>query len=224
MSKRPSTKERVYEDLRRRILSGDLESDTPLTERELAERYNVSRTPVREALRLLESEQLVRSIPNVGSFVGGLSWSDARETFYIREVLEAYAAQLTVNRLTKIQLDEISSMLEDQRVAIQNQDVDAYIRSDSKFHSILNNNCGNRTLIELINRLNDQTKIFILIRKSFETPENLENSLQEHTEIISAIKDRNPDAVSRAVWQHGHRFFSGIGSNTEDYFPSPINR
>jgi DNA-binding GntR family transcriptional regulator len=92
----------IYETLKAEIRSGQLSSDTPLREVELAERFGVSRTPIREALHRLSSEKLIRTLPNAGAFVGMFTWEDAREIFAIRQVLEAFAAGLTAQFIPRV--------------------------------------------------------------------------------------------------------------------------
>lgn len=220
MSINPLSKDRVVETLRKRILSGELASDTPLREEKLAEEFGVSRTPIREALRQLVSERLIRIIPNSGAFVGSISWNDAREIFEIRKILEAYSAMLSSSRLTPKYIEELEILLEEQESAAKKSKVDEFIRCDMKFHSILNENSGNAHLMELINRLNDQGKLHMLRRRSFEKPGSLEISLREHREIFAAIKTYDPAKVSSVVLEHGNRFFNGIENIEESLFIS----
>ena len=109
-------KDNIFIVLKNRILSGELSSDAPLKERDLAEEFGISRTPVREALRQLVSEKLVRIVPNVGAFVGSFSWKDATEIFAVRKVLEAFAAQLTTPRLTAVQIAGLEKVLKKSAV------------------------------------------------------------------------------------------------------------
>lgn len=197
----------VYKRLKKKILSGEFESDSLLRETRLAKQFKVSRTPIREALRRLASERLVRLVPNVGAFVGSMTWDEAREVFVIREVLDALAAQLATNRLDERDIQALEEIIEKQKLAIDTNDLDKCMHCDETFHTILLENCGNHHLIELISNLDDRTKLFNMRRTAFKLKGQHINSYQEHQAILVAIKDGDAERVSRLVWQHAHRFF-----------------
>lgn len=203
-------KDKIFQSLKSRILSGELASDAPLKERELAEEFGVSRTPIREALRQLVSEKLVRIVPNVGAFVGSFSWKDASEIFTIRKVLEAFAAQLTTSRLTAAQLGRLERLLKESAEALRKEDVGRYIACDEEFHAVLNENCGNQHLTEIIRSVNDKTKLSRLRSSIFQNKDNSRISLKEHQNILKALRAGDADACGRRVWSHGQRFYSEI--------------
>jgi|WetSurMetagenome_2_1015567.scaffolds.fasta_scaffold129573_2 DNA-binding GntR family transcriptional regulator len=203
-------KDKVFQALKERILSGDLTSDDPLKERDLAKEFGVSRTPIREALRQLVSEKLVRIVPNVGAFVGRFSWADAAEIFTIRKVLEAYAAQLTSGRLIVSQIKLLEALLTTSAAAVRRGDVALYAECDEKFHAILNENCGNQHLVEMIRNVNDKTKLTRLRLSLFQNHENTRQSLKEHRAILKELKTRNATACGHLVWQHGQRFYAKV--------------
>lgn len=201
---------RVYAALRQQILSGERDSDAPLRETELARQFEVSRTPVREALRQLQADRLIRVIPNAGAFVGSMSWEDAGETFAIREVLEAFAGGLAAEHLGDNDLTALDGLLDDLRDAARRGDSAAYGAGDEAFHALINERCGNRHLAALIRDLNDRTKLITLRRRTFQRPERLESSIVEHERIVAAIRARDPAAGSDLVWKHGHHFFEAV--------------
>ncbi len=210
----PLAKDRVYWALRQQILSGERESDTPLREVELARQFGVSRTPVREALRQLQTDRLVRSVPNVGACVGSMSWEDAAEIFAIREVLEALAGRLATVRLSDDDLAALDELLDDLKDAARRGDSTAYGVGDEAFHALINERCGNRHLADLIRDLNDRTKLITLRRRTFQRPERLQSSIEEHERIVAAMRARDPAAVSDLLWEHGHRFFEAVTSGS----------
>src|SRR5512139_37684 len=165
-------KDNIFQTLKSRILSGELSSDASLKERDLAEEFGISRTPVREALRQLVSEKLVRIVPNVGAFVGSFSWKDAVEIFAVRKVLEAFAAQLTTPRLTAVQITDLERVLKKSGLAMQKGDVNGYMKCDEEFHACLNENCGNQHLTEMIRNVNDKTKLARLRLSLFQNRES----------------------------------------------------
>jgi len=203
-------KDRIFETLKSRILAGELASDAPLKERELAVEFGVSRTPVREALRQLVSEKLVRIVPNVGAFVGSFSWKDAAEIFTIRKVLEAYAAQLTAVRVKPAQLAQLERLLRSAEAAVRRGDVAGYAECDEKFHAGLNENCGNLHLVEMIRNVNDKTKLSRMRLSLFQNRESARQSLEEHRAILTALQAGDAAACGRLVWRHGQRFYAQV--------------
>lgn len=203
-------KDNIFQTLKSRILSGELCSDAPLKERDLAEEFGISRTPVREALRQLVSEKLVRIVPNVGAFVGSFSWKDAVEIFAVRKVLEAFAAQLTTPRLTAVQIADLENVLKKSELAMQKADVGGYMKCDEEFHAGLNENCGNQHLTEMIQNVNDKTKLARLRLSLFQNKESTRLSLKEHKAILSCLKAKDAAGAGRLVWQHGQRFYAQV--------------
>jgi DNA-binding GntR family transcriptional regulator len=203
-------KDNIFQALKSRILAGELSSDTPLKERELAEEFGISRTPVREALRQLVSEKLVRIVPNVGAFVGSLSWKDAVEIFAVRKVLEAFAAQLTTPRLTADRIADLEKVLKKSELAMKKGDASGYMKCDEEFHACLNGHCGNQHLTEMIRNVNDKTKLTRLRLSLFQNRESARLSLKEHKAILSCLKAKDAAGAGRLVWQHGQRFYAQV--------------
>ena len=172
----------------------------------------VSRTPVREALRQLQADRLIRVIPNAGAFVGSMSWEDAGETFAIREVLEAFAGGLAAEHLGDNDLTALDGLLDDLRDAARRGDSAAYGAGDEAFHALINERCGNRHLAALIRDLNDRTKLITLRRRTFQRPERLESSIVEHERIVAAIRARDPAAGSDIMEARPPLFRGGDGA------------
>lgn len=204
----------VYETLKEEICNGVIPSDAPLREQELAERFGVSRTPVREALHRLSSEKLVRTIPNVGSIAGNLTWEEAREIFSIREVLEAYAGGLTAQFVDEEIIGQLERLLDVMQEAASHRDSVAYAAADGDFHSLINNNCRNRNLSQLIEQLNDKAKLANLHRILYVREENIDKSLECHRQIVEAIKKHDSQRAAQLLLEHGDYIFGGITQQT----------
>ncbi len=200
----------IYKTLKSEIRSGQLPSDTPLREIELAERFSVSRTPIREVLHRLASEKLIRTVPNVGAFVGMFTWEDAREVFAIRQVLEAFAGGLTAQYITPEIMAQFDGLLERMRAAVKQRDIEAYAVSDEEFHALLNNQCGNKNLIRIIENLNDQSKLADLRRNQYRIEGRMQESLAGHEEIVAMLKAHQPKRVSNLLMIHGQNIFGDV--------------
>jgi DNA-binding GntR family transcriptional regulator len=200
----------IHETLKGEIRSGKLSSDTPLREIELAERFGVSRTPIREALHRLSSEKLIHMVPNVGAFVGMFTWEDAREIFAIRQVLEAFSGGLTAQSVSDDSIAKFEGFLAKMRVSIQEQNIEAYSAVDEEFHALLNNNCGNKNLIKIIDNLNDQSKLADLRRSQYRISDRMQESFAAHEAIVAAIKARDPKKVRNLLMIHGQNIFGDV--------------
>lgn len=200
----------IYETLKNEIRSGKLPSDTPLREIELAERFGVSRTPIREVLHRLSSEKLTRKVSNVGAFVGIFTWEDAREIFAIRQVLEAFSGGLTAQIISSESIAMLDDLLAKMRKAIHEHQIEAYSEADAEFHALLNSNCGNKNLIQIIDNLNDQSKLGDLRRSQYRVPGRIQESLSNHERIVEAIKARDSKKVSNLLMLHGQNIFGDV--------------
>ena len=211
--------ELVYESLHEEILAGIHKEDEILGEMAIAERFNVSRTPVRQALQRLANEGFVRIVPGVGTLVCNYSWKDTREVFAIRQVLEAFAGGLTAFYADEEVMEKFEQVLEKMETAKNNNDKEKYEELDNEFHGILNNNCGNSKLIDLIEKFNDQSKLANLHRVKYNEEDALALSFRGHKKIYAAIKNRDANCVNRELFKHSSIIFGEItGSDIKKIF------
>ena len=146
----PSLAEAVLERLRADIVRGDLPLGQLLSERVLAEKMGVSKTPVREALAQLRSEGLVRIVPQRGAFVFSLSASEVRAICEYRLVLETAALKLTMAREPKALADDLARVINRMERARKAGDREAYLNADTAFHAAFFEHCGNSYFSEVI--------------------------------------------------------------------------
>jgi DNA-binding GntR family transcriptional regulator len=192
--------QRAYEEIRRQILAGELQPASPLSEHQLAATLQLSRTPVREAIKRLEKEGLVRSIPSRGTFIAELSAQDILEIYQLRGRLEGLAARIAAEQMTSEELRALeqevalieSSAAEDRASAIQ--------ESDIRFHKLIIGATQNRRLGAILAMFDDQMhRIRAILPGSSDW---LEGTLREHRAIFEAIKARDPDKAERAIEEH----------------------
>ena len=136
----------LYTELQKDILSGALPDGSKLTEQAVCKRYNVSRTPVREALRQLEADGLIENIPNRGAYVTGLSKRDISDLFDLRALFEVQAVEWAIKRMESADIDRLSESLEFMEFYTLKDDVDKVLSFNSQFHSIIYAGTGNRKL------------------------------------------------------------------------------
>ena len=195
-----SLNQKAYAEIRRRILNGELSAEVPLSEYQLAEELGLSRTPVREAIKRLEREGLVQSIPNRGTFVAELTARDISEIYQVREQLEGFAARIAAETMS----DESIKKLEEEililnTLASEGQLIEV-VDSDIRLHKHIIASTQNSRLIELLGTLDDQMH---RVRALFpQSSQWLEATLAEHANIVKAIKARDGDAAEKAMKTH----------------------
>jgi len=196
----PALYEEVAERLRQRIFSHELPPGTWIDEQALAEDYGISRTPLREALKVLASEGLVTLKPRRGCYVTELSGGDIQEIFPIIAMLEgrcAYEATQKASGADVARLEKIQDTLE---MAAAASDIPAYFEANQQFHQELWQMTGNRWLLQVIQ---DLRKVLKLTRyQSLSVDGRLKKSMEEHRELLAAIKAKQPELAEQVMKQH----------------------
>lgn len=195
-------KQRVYEILVDDILSNRLAPGDALVERTLAERFGLSRTPIREILRRLESDYLVDVYPNQGAFVRKLSPRDVRDLFQMREALEPLAAELAARHRPDDELAELRARYPD-RDEWTSTDPAALTRLGEATHDAIVRWSGNGLLNDVYASLRRQTR---LVRGMTRTRVDIElASLAEHIGILDAVEDRDAERARESMIAHLRR-------------------
>jgi DNA-binding GntR family transcriptional regulator len=145
--------EQVTKILTEAIVTGGMNGGDQLIETELQKYFGISRTPLREAFRALEKNGLVVIIPRRGTFVRKLTTKDIDDTFPLLALLEGYAAQTALRRITKEQIDELEEALGDMVKAAKAQDAKAYLDPHVRFHDVYIKASGNDLLAEVLSQL-----------------------------------------------------------------------
>ncbi len=191
---------RIYTEVRSDILVGRLEPGEKLTERKLMERFSVSRTPVREALKVLEREGLVVSQSKSGTMVTSLDPKAVAEIYKVRLALEPLAVSLAVTRLGEGDRARIDEMLSAMERAVQDGDHLAYLRCDAAIHVWIAEMSDNSLLARMIKDLTGQ--IVRLGVASMAQPGRATASLAEHRVLLSALLEGRGVDASHAMVVH----------------------
>ncbi len=193
----------VYDELRAAILAGQLASGTRLREGALAERYGVSRTPVREALHRLEAEGLVRVEPHRGAVVAELALDELDEVYDIRKALETLAAVRAVGRIAAEEVAEAQAILASARAALTAGDAETLVVANDEFHRVVYRASNAPRLLSTIMGLAD------IIRRyrhaSLSAPGRAAEVVAEHTEILAAIERGDREAIEALMERHIER-------------------
>ncbi len=194
-------REQVYSVIRSAVLSGKLQPGDQLTEVGIAEQLNVSRTPAREAIHMLEQEGLIVLVPRKGAFVTGIkSKKEISDIFQVRVVLEGLAAELAAERITPRQIADLNYYIEQVNSCIKNEDVNSCIRIDTAFHKIICQAADNEVLERILDNLFEQITRFRAA--SLTGRDRMEAALQEHTELAQALAAKDAQRARKVAVRH----------------------
>lgn len=199
--------DRAYAQIRSMILSGELPAGAQLGEIQLAESCGVSRTPVREALRRLESEALVRRTESQRSFVADWSLDDVEDAFELRAMLEAHAARRAASRLTVAGLQELRHWNDRLEKAISRDqpDVTAFLEANRQFHAIISDAAASPRLTGMLAGITEQP-VVLRTARNYDI-DNLRRSWHEHDELLAAFSRRDGDWAHAVMIGHIRRAF-----------------
>ena len=188
------------ERLRQAIVTGNLRPNQRLTESEIAKKFGISRTPVREALKQLEMQGYLSKLPNGGLVVTDHSLSQIRNLYEIREALETMAIKLACQRATQEQLDTAAEYHARSIEVINNRNVDQFIELNSSFHDELLSACGNEQLWSLIQIFRDQYFDRRLVRVF--TAGDWRTMIKHHQRLLDAVRQKDVRLAEKAVREH----------------------
>lgn len=200
MEKHLTLREKILENIRDAIVNGNLKAGSRVSEPELAERYGISRTPIREAFRQLESEGYLTVIPRRGAVVSQFSPKDVEEFYAIKSIMEGYAARQACQRLSDKDLDRLQAINDKLAELARLGDIKHFFKVHSEFHDLFIKAADNEKLRELIAGL--VTKFQRLRFTSLNLPGRMAVSVQEHEKIIDAFRRKDADTAETLVRQN----------------------
>ncbi len=192
--------QQVYEYLREQILANAYTPNTPLPEEALAQSFNVSRVPVREALRRLAADGLVTLIPRQGAVVKELSPREFLDAYRVREALEALAIRLALPNLTAADLEELDRLQGAMTECAERGDADGFFSENAKFHALFIDRSENELLRQLYSPLIDQMRRYSI--PSLDLRGGMGRSLEEHRAILEAVRSNDSAAAARLLSEH----------------------
>ena len=216
LSNHKPLREVVYEDLKQLILTGKIAPGTRMMEVELAEHMGVSRTPVREALRKLEKENLVVIEPRKGAYVTDVSVKDMLDILEVREELEGFAASLAASRTDENHLSELLTITARYSEAVKANDTEKMIFYDEMFHKYVVTCSGNKTLIQLSETVQELALRFRYLY--YDDFTRYENMPFEHKQMIEAIKSGDSEAAKKVARAHVNELKKFVKSRENDAF------
>lgn len=212
-----SLKSAAYAALKQAIAEMDVygqSGEVRLDEKQLCRALGVSRTPIREAMALLEQEGFVRSQPRRGIFVARKSKAEIVETIVVWAALEGMAARLAAERATDEELESIAGSFDEFSTDNVKEHLDAYSDANVRFHQAIIRASGCELIGELVENIVMHTRS--VRRIAMRSEGRAEQSLAEHREIIQALKDRNGGLAERLVREHNLGLATHVEENCDD--------
>ena len=186
--------------LRQRIVEGQLAPGAKLNERELAELLNVSRTPLREAIRMLAAEGLVELLPNRGAVVAQMSAQDVADTFEVIAGLEGQSGELAAQRITEAELAEIRALHFEMMAAWTRRDLPTYYRLNAQIHTQINAAARNPVLSQTWRTVNARLQA-LRFRSNFDEAK-WKRAVKEHERMVELLAVRDAAGVRALLIEH----------------------
>ncbi len=189
----------IYDRIKHEILSGNISPGSRVLEGRLAKQINVSRTPVREALHILEMEGFLESFPRVGYRVRQVTYEEGMEIHEIRAVLEPLAARKAIENENQDYLGALEQNLARSEVAAK-QELVTFLRCDAEFDEIIVRASGIKTLLSVWGALRQRLNLYRI--EAQHALETRLKSIEGHRQILDCLKARDPDGAKRAIRNH----------------------
>jgi len=203
-----SLRNKVFKYIKSQIISGAYGPGETLLESKLADELGVSRTPIREAIRLLEMEGLVETTTKKGASVLGISQQDVEDIYAIRQLVEGLAARWAAERLSAADLKELQKTYELMEFYAQKHEVEEIAELDNKFHQMIYEAAGSKILYLTLRNLHQYVQIARL--KSLSMQNRLALTLSEHRAILEAFEAKDADAAEKAMTEHVRQAYQNI--------------
>lgn len=192
----------LFSNLRKDILQGKLRQGEKLTEQQICDEYNVSRTPVREAFRQLELEGFIETIPNRGAFVVGFSSQDIQDMYELRKSYEVLAVKWAIERITKEEYEKLEEAFEFMEFYTQKKDMEKMLNINMNFHELIYRASHNRMLYHILSSYQLYIKQSRTQSRSDVSSGYLDEILAEHRAIFESFKSKDVEAGIAAVSRH----------------------
>ena len=197
-----SLRERIYIHLREAITNNYFPPGTRILEKEIARDFNVSVTPVREAVFQLSMEGFVEVKAHKNIIVKQVSLKEVSEIYEVQAVLEGFAGRLATHRLNNEHLQKMKKLVEKMKTYLKLNDVDKFYETNKKMHEIYLNISGNQLINDLITKLNLRKKMFPYRVTFLSKKEVMKKAIKDHEKILREFLSGNPEEVEKSIREH----------------------
>ncbi len=209
----------VFHVLKESIIRWKLKPGTRLSENEVSEYLNVSRTPVREAFIKLSREGVLEIVPQKGSYVSFIDMDIIDEVLFLRKNVEMAIVRLAVDTITEEAILQLSSLLDKQRACVKAKDYDQFFYFDERFHYSIYEATGRERIWEIIHSFDTQYKRFRMLTLLEYT--DFEVILQQHRQIFTALRNKDSKLAANTTLTHLNKLstdYNGIREKYAEYF------
>lgn len=197
-----ATSHRIAASLREEILSGQFAPGTRIRQEDIAEQFGASRSPVREALRMLDAEGLVTLVANTGAWIAQLSLTECEEMYQIRERVEPLLLNASMPNLTKEGLERLAILAQEMEA---NQDVETFLRLDREFHLLSYSGASTALLGDMVQRLWNTTQHYRRAYTRLLATNGFKTAHYEHHLLLAAITRGDAEDAERILYGHIRR-------------------
>lgn len=196
--------EEIYELLKERIVKLDYEPGLVLNEVDLAEEFNISRTPIRRVFQLLQNDKLLNIVPRFGAQVTQIDFKEMKSIFEVTRELDPFAARLAVERINGQNLKELEEIVERLKSYDISKDYQNAIIDDERFHNIIYSSCGNEWLQDILKSLHYHTeRLWHYCEQYFDNMDLFTHTLGK---VLEAIKEKDTEKAERYAREHIDEF------------------
>jgi len=222
---RTSLHEELTDRIRNMVVEGVLVAGEKVPERELCEKLGVSRTPMREALKVVAADGLLDLVPGRGARVSAITLTDLEEVFPLMAALEALAGELACEKISNTQLTKIKNAHQEMLKHFKNQNLTAYFKQNEKIHETILAAAGNETLKTMYKSLALRVRRARYMANM--TPKRWQQAVDEHEEILVALDNRDGQALGAILKRHLQNKFDTVRvwmENLDDVSSIPNNQ
>jgi DNA-binding GntR family transcriptional regulator len=203
-----SLRNKVFKHIKSQIIGGIYTPGETLLESKLADELGVSRTPIREAIRLLELEGLVETSAKKGAAVLGVSSKDVQDIYAIRQLVEGLAARWAAERLTSAEIKELQKIFDLMEFYAHKHDMEEVAELDNKFHQIIYEASGSKILKLTLGNLHQYVQMARL--QSLKVRDRLPQTIEEHRAILEAFLAKDPETAEKTLAHHAKMAYLNI--------------
>lgn len=206
ISKYPLTRtmsEFIYGSLKDSIINNELKANQRINEKQLAEYFKVSRTPIREAILRLEAKGFVRIDSYRRAIVKEISYNELMEIFQVLGALDRLAVSQAVDNLTPQNIDKLEGFIKKMEKYFSLKSIEKYFEFNEKFHDEIWKATNNELLHEILNLVRDRMRRYTYARIfAFKKPEALEKSLKQHKALLMALRRKDKERLKKMIVEH----------------------
>ena len=211
----PNIEEQVYKIIKNKIIWHEIKPRERIIDKKLAEELGVSRSMVRQVFTVLTKEELLKITPRNGFYVREITKKEIEEIYNIRKVLEGYATELAVPKITSGDIAALEEIFRKAKGDLEKDEVKSFIEADIILHKIIVDKCGNESLIKIINKNNDKYAFYRVA--DFKILKRAKESYFEHYEILVAIKKKDIKLSTKLIAKHIENAKRVILNNFDSY-------